>query len=186
MKSSRLLASVVIAAAAVSTAWPAPADVFSIKAGAAYLLPVEASLKSIYGNGAGWSVEANLKIKAFLDLWAFGNYYDRKGSLPVTKEATEMRLIMFGGGLKFRLAAGPARFYFGAGPVACAFRENNALGLARGTKVGFVGQAGFYIPIVAGILLDFAADYSSVKAQPAAIKADLGGTRLYGRIGYVF
>lgn len=175
-----------LAAMVGSSASAAFADVFSIKAGAAYFYPAEASVKRIYGNGAGWSAEANIRILPVLDLWAFGNTYDKKGRLPVTGESTEMRLTTFGGGIKFRAAAGPLRIYAGAGAAACAYRETNAIGLAKGTDVGIIGQAGFYIPIVAGLMIDLAADYASIKVKPATISADLGGTRLAVRLGYVF
>jgi hypothetical protein len=175
-----------LAAWAVGSAWAAPKDVFSIKAGAAYFYPAESSLKKIYGNGAGWSVEANIKLVSFLDLWAFGNGYKKNGRLPVTGESTTMRLATFGGGLKLRAKAGPLRLYAGAGAAACAYRESNVIGLAQRTDVGIIGQAGFYIPIIAGLLIDFAGDYTSIKVKPAAISADLGGTRLAVRLGYVF
>jgi hypothetical protein len=97
-----------------------------------------------------------------------------------------MRLTTFGGGLKFRAKAGPLRLYAGAGAAACAYREANVLGLAQGTGVGLIGQAGFYIPIVAGLVIDLAGDYASIKVKPAAIRADLGGARLDVRLGYVF
>jgi hypothetical protein len=97
-----------------------------------------------------------------------------------------MRLATFGGGLKLRAKAGPLRLYAGAGAAACAYRESNVIGLAQRTDVGIIGQAGFYIPIIAGLLIDFAGDYTSIKVKPAAISADLGGTRLAVRLGYVF
>jgi hypothetical protein len=58
--------------------------------------------------------------------------------------------------------------------------------VAQGTNVGIIGQAGFYLPLVAGLLIDLAGDYASIKVKPAAIAADLGGTRLAVRLGYVF
>jgi hypothetical protein len=174
------------AALAVSSAWAAPRDIFSIKAGAAYFYPSESSLKKIYGNGAGWNAEMNLRLVSFLDLWAFGSQYEKKGHLPVTGESTTMRLTTFGGGFKFRAKAGPLRLYAGAGAAACAYRESNVIGLAQGTDVGIIGQAGFYIPIVAGLMIDLAGDYTSIKVKPAAISADLGGARLAVRLGYVF
>ena len=38
----------------------------------------------------------------------------------------------------------------------------------------------------AGLLIDLAGDYTSIKVKPAAIAADLGGARLAVRLGYVF
>ncbi len=177
---------ILLAAWAVSSASAASQDAFSIKAGAAYFYPAESSVKNIYGSGTGWSAEVNVKLVSFLDLWAFGNGYAKTGVLPVTGEPTTMRLTTFGGGLKCRAKAGPLRLYAGAGAAACAYRESNVIGLAQGTGAGIIGQAGFYIPIVAGLLIDLAGDYTSIKVRPAAIRADLGGMRLSFRLGYVF
>lgn len=186
IKKSSIVAILLPAALAVSSAWAAPVDIFSIKAGVAYFYPSESSLKKIYGNGTGWSAEVNIKLVSFLDLWAFGNAYNRKGHLPVTGESTTMRLTTFGGGLKFRAKAGPLRLYAGAGAAACAYRENNVIGIAQGTNVGIIGQAGIYIPVIAGLMIDLAGDYTSIKVKPAAISADLGGARLTVRLGYFF
>jgi hypothetical protein len=175
-----------MAAAAVSHVGAAPRDAFSVKAGAGYFYPAESSLKKIYGNGTGWNAEMNLKLVSILDFWAFGNGYRKSGRLPVTAESTTMRLTTFGGGLKLRAAAGPLRLYAGIGAAACAYREANAIGVAQGTNVGVIGQAGFYLPLVAGLLIDLAGDYASIKVKPAAIAADLGGARVAVRLGYVF
>jgi hypothetical protein len=175
-----LIAAVALPCAAVAQ------DAFSFKVGAGFFSPSESSLKSLYGSGSGWNAEANFRLVSFLDAWIFGDGYSKSGRLPVTSESTAMRLTTFGGGLKARVQAGPIRFYTGVGAAACAYRETNVIGTAQGTGAGFIGQLGFYVPLFAGLVIDLAGDYTSIKVKPEAISANLGGTRLTVRLGYVF
>jgi opacity protein-like surface antigen len=115
-----------------------------------------------------------------------GNFFDKKGNLPYTKEPTEISLITFGGGVKFRLTTDPLSIYLGGGPALCSYKESNPIGVARGNGLGFIGQLGLYFRIVGGLIIDIAADYTSFKVKPKTIKADLGGAKAGIRIGYVF
>jgi len=186
MKKAPIIALSIVLSATSLFAQPVSPQLFSIKAGGTYFYPAEESMKNIYGNGSGWGGEINIKLWRFIDLWMFGNSFEKAGSLPYTREPTKISLITYGGGIKFRFTAGRLSFYLGGGPAACYYKENNAIGQARGTDPGFVGQLGLYVRIIGGLILDVAADYASIKAKPKTIEADLGGARAAVRIGYVY
>lgn len=157
-----------------------------IKIGANYFSPSEKSFKDIYGGGMAIGGEINIKLWKFIDFWLVGNYYSKKGSLPFTKEETKMTLIPIGGGLKIRFQKGAINPYIGLGPVIYVYKETNPIGVAKGTNVGFIGQAGCYFNIVGGLLLDVCINYSYCSVNPQKIKSNLGGIHAGIGIGYAF
>jgi len=158
----------------------------SVKIGAIYFIPSEQSFKDIYGSGLGFGGELNFGLWKSVALWIVGNYYSKDGSLPVTKEATTLSLFALGGGPKFRLSQARVSPYLGIGPVVYFYKEENPIGMAEGTGIGFIGQFGFSVQIVGGLILDASLNYTYCKVQPQNIKANVGGLQLGLSIGYAF
>ena len=158
----------------------------SIKVRANYFSPSEQSFKNMYGGGITIGGEINIKIWKFIGLWLIGNHYSKKGSLPFTKESTEMTLIPIGGGLKLRFQSGVINPYIGIGPVIYIYEEKNPIGAAKGSKAGIIGQAGCYFRIIGGLLFDVSINYSYCKVKPQKIKADLGGIQAGIGLGFEF
>jgi len=158
----------------------------SVKIGAVYVIPSEQSFKEIYGSGIGLGGEFNFGLWKSVDMWIFGNYYRSDGSLPVTEEATTLSLLALGGGPKFRLSRAGVSPYFGVGAVLYVYKEENPIGLAEGTGLGFVGQVGLSVQVVGGLLLDAGLNYTYCQVQPQNIKANVGGLQLGLSLGYSF
>ena len=158
----------------------------SIKIGAMSFVPSEQSFKDIYGSGLGFGGELNFGLWNAVELWLVGNYYTREGSLPVTAEATTLSLLALGGGPKFRFSHARISPYIGIGPVVYIYKEENPIGLAEGTGIGYIGQFGVSFLVGGGLLLDASVNYTYCQVQPQNIKANVGGLQLGLSIGYSF
>lgn len=158
----------------------------SIKIGAIYFNPSETSFKEIYGSGFGIGGEVNFNIWRSLDIWFIGSYYSSEGALPYTQEKTTMNLFAFGGGLKLRLPKGSVNPYLGLGPLAHNYKEENPIGVAKSTDIGFIAQIGCYFQISSGLILDLALNYIHCVVKPQNIETNLGGLQVALRIGFTF
>ena len=128
----------------------------------------------------------NVKVWKSVYLWLIGSYYDQEGSLPATQERTEMSLIPLGGGVKFKFQAGKMSPYVGLGPVVIIYKESNAIGLAKGSETGFLGQAGLNLKVTGSLFIDISVTYSYCRVKPQNIDADIGGIQAGLGIGYLF
>jgi hypothetical protein len=151
-----------------------------------YFVPSEQSFKDIYGGGMAFGAEVNIKVWKFVDLWLVGNYYSKGGRLPYTEENTDMTLIPIGSGLKLRFQRGALNPYIGFGPMVYLYEEKNAIGEAKGTSFGFIGQAGCYFRVIGRFLIDVSVNYSYCKAKPQRIQAQLGGIQAGIGLGIEF
>ena len=158
----------------------------SLKISAVYIIPSEQSFKDIYGSGFGFGGELNFGLWKSLDLWLIGNYYTNDGNLPITNESTTLSLMALGGGPKFRLSRSRISPYLGIGPVFYVYKEENPIGLAEGTGLGFIGQFGVSISVAGGLILDASLNYTHCQVQPQDIKANVGGLQLGLSVGYSF
>jgi hypothetical protein len=158
----------------------------SIKIGAIYFNPSEQSFKEIYGSGFGIGGELNFNIWRSVDIWFIGSSTSSEGTLPYTQETTTMSILAFGGGLKLRLPKGSVSPYLGFGPLAHNYKEENPIGVADRTDIGFIGQLGCYFHIFRGLILDFALNYTHCVVRPQNIEANLGGLQAALRIGFTF
>jgi hypothetical protein len=158
----------------------------SVKIGAIYFIPSEQTFKDIYGSGLGYGGELNFGLSQSVAVWIIGNYYSNDGSLPVTNETTTLSLVTLGGGPKFRFSQDRMSSYLGIGPVVYVYKEENPIGVAEGTGIGFIGQIGFSIHAVGGLIFDVNLNYTYCKVQPQNVKANVGGLQLGFNIGYTF
>lgn len=151
-----------------------------------YFFPSERSFQDIYGQSLSFSGEMNFKLWKSFYLWLMGSYYTQEGNLPSTRERTEMTLIPLGGGVKLKFQAGSISPYIGLGPVVFVYRESNSIGMAKGTRTGFIGQAGFNVKISGSLFFDISVNYSYCKVKPQNIEAGIGGIQAGLGIGYLF
>jgi len=158
----------------------------TIKSGVYYFHPSEESTRDIYGGKAVIGGEVSVKVWKSIDLWLAGSYYNERGHLPFTKEATRLILTSVGGGSKIILKSGRISPYVGLGPVIYSYREKNPIGLAKGTKIGIIGQAGCYLKVTGGLLFDICIDYSYCVVKPQRIKANIGGIKAGIGLGFEF
>ncbi len=159
---------------------------FVIKAGAGYFQPSERSFKDIYGGAIAFGGEISVRVYKSVDVWLMGRYYSRKGSLPITRDTTEMRLIPLSFGPRIKFQTGQVSPYAGVGPVFYFYRETNPIGKAEKTGTGVLAQAGCCVKILKGLLVDVCFDYSVCNVKPQNIRADIGGLFLGVNLGYAF
>jgi opacity protein-like surface antigen len=151
-----------------------------------YFTPAEQSFKDIYGSGPAYGLEANFGLTKNLDLWIGADYYQKKGELTFSKMETDVRILPVTAGLRYRIPAGPVRFYAGAGLGYFLFREENLIGKVDVRKLGFLGKAGAYVRVFQGLYIDAHLRYSYCVIKPQDIKANIGGLSFGVGFGYDF
>ncbi len=157
------------------------AERFSLEAKGAYFMPTEQVFKDVYGGGPAFGAEVGVSLMGGLGLWAGVDYYTKKGKLTFTEEDTEITLMPVSGGIRLSLGAGMLRPYVGAGVAYVKYKETSVIGTVDKGDVGFLGQAGIRLYVSGGFFLDVQGRYSTCKAKPADVTADLGG--LQGGLG---
>jgi len=176
-----------IIAATVFLCGLANARDFTVELKSHYFTPLEQAFRDIYGGGIEIGAEASVEIARRLAVWLGGSYFSRKGELTFTKEATELRIMTFGGGIKYIFPAGAGIDLYGAGGVNyCSYDEENVLGEVSKGGLGVVVKAGGLIRIINGIFLDIYTSYSYCKMKPADFKINIGGFGAGVGLGYKF
>jgi hypothetical protein len=181
-----LIKNVFIALMIGSVALPAAAAVsFGVKG--VYLMPSEQVFKDIYGSGLMYGGEIGFRLSGSIGLWLDGMYYKGTGKLTYTEEETTLTLFpIVGAGLRYDFTKGPAVVYAGAGARSYSYKEENVIGTASKSGVGFVGFAGASYRIAKGFLIDVRAAYSSCKLTPADFTVNVGGFELGGGLVFEF
>jgi hypothetical protein len=152
-----------------------------------YFMPSEEAFRDVYGGGINFGAEVSVEIGRRLAVWLGGSYFSRKGELTFTKEETELKIMAFGGGIKYIFPAGAGIDIYGAGGVNyCSYDEENVLGEVSKGGLGIVLKAGGLIKIINGIFLDAYINYSYCKMKPADIKINIGGFGAGIGLGYKF
>ncbi|NIM91926.1 MAG: hypothetical protein GTO17_13385 [Candidatus Aminicenantes bacterium] len=152
-----------------------------------YFMPSEEAFRDVYGGGIEIGAEASVEIGRGLAVWLGGSYFSRKGELTFTKEETELRIMAFGGGIKYIFPAGAGIDIYGAAGVNyCSYDEENVLGEVSKGGVGVVMKAGGLVKIINGIFLDIYTSYSYCKMKPADFKINIGGFGAGVGLGYRF
>jgi hypothetical protein len=162
----------VLASAAVI---PAAADTVAVEIQGARFRPADSAFREIYGSGAAFGVQFDLKIWGGLGFWATGGRFKRDGALTLTGETTTITLTPLAAGVRYALGTRGLTTYIGLGFGFVRYREESPLGKVDEGDFGFVGQAGFLIGLVGPLFADLQARYTKCVAEPAGVKADLGG-----------
>jgi len=158
----------------------------SISIQSSVFIPVDDVFSGIYGSGVSYGGNADLKVWKYADFSLNFSHYTDSGSLPLTRESTRMTLSALSGGPKLIRRFGIFHPYLKIGPTLIAYKEENPIGTAQGTGIGFFLQAGCVIPITRRLMIDGYVDYSTCKVKPQNIKTDIGGFRLGLGLGTTF
>jgi len=160
---------------------------FTVELKGHYFIPSEEAFRDVYGGGITFGAEASVEVWRGLAVWLGGSYFSGKGELTVTKEETELKIMAFGGGIKYIFPAGAGIDVYGAGGVNYySYKEENVLGEVSKGGVGAVVKAGGLVKIINGLFLDVYLNYSYCKMKPADYKINIGGFGAGVGLGYRF
>ncbi|MGD2295285.1 MAG: hypothetical protein PVF22_05560 [Candidatus Aminicenantes bacterium] len=149
----------------------------TIEAKGSYFYPSEEAFQDIYGGGLMYGGEVSVSIWKNLELWVGGCYFTQDGLLTFTQEDTTLKILPFGGGLKYRITNGVLGLYIGAGVNYYDYRESNVIGDVQKGGVGGVAKLGLYIEPVKMFVVDVFAEYSYCKMTPADFTINIGGIK---------
>jgi hypothetical protein len=162
----------VLASAAVGSA---AADSVAVELQGAYFRPADSAFREIYGSGPIFGVQFDLDVWGGLGFWASGARFRREGTLTLTDETTTITLTPLALGVRYALGFAGLKAYAGLGIGFVRYREESPLGNVDQGDFGFVGQAGFLLGLLGPLFVDLQARYTKCVAEPAGVKADLGG-----------
>lgn len=159
---------------------------FKIEAKGAYFMPSEKAFKNIYGGGPIVGAEIAFKLFGPVDMWIEGNYFTAKGKLTYTEEATTLKIIPAGCGLRYTYSPGKVSLYGGAGARYYQYEESNPIGTAKKGGVGFVVNGGACLRLAGKLFLDVRLGYAYCQMKPADFKINIGGLEAGGGLVIVF
>lgn len=151
-----------------------------------YFSPSEQVFKDVYGCGMTFGGEVDIALWKRISVWAGGDYFSRNGELTFTEESTEIQIIPFYAGIRYRLREGRIAPYIGLGIGYFQFKETNPIGKVEEGNIGYIGQAGCLFKVAKSFFLDVKGSYSYSKAKPMEIEADMGGFKAEIGIGFEF
>lgn len=151
-----------------------------------YFQPSEQDFKEIYGSGMMYGAELSVILWEWIEFWASGDYFSRKGKLTVSGEDTELQIIPVYGGLKFRFPTEKINPYFGFGVGYFNYKEKNPIGTVENGDMGYIGQIGCIFEMTEGFIFDIHAAYSHCTVMPKNVKANLGGFQAGIGVGFEF
>lgn len=158
----------------------------SVEIKGSYFSPSNADFKSIYGGGVMYGAEISVGIAGGLEAWLSGDYFNKTGSLTLTKEKTTLTLIPIGAGLKYSFLTGWLQPYLGVGGRYYLYKESNPIGTVNKGGIGFLGKVGADLKFAPNFFLDIFAGYSLCKMKPADFDIEVGGIELGAGLGYAF
>jgi hypothetical protein len=163
------------------------ADVVRLELQSSYFRPSEQAFREIYGAGQSYGLEAGLRITKWLEAWAGGAMFTKKGHLSFTGEETSVKINRAGAGLMAVLPLGThIQIGLGAGALIHVFEEKNIIGIASKTSLGYMARGKLIIKLISGFFLDLRADYSSCRMRPAEFLIDVGGLEAGLGLGFIF
>jgi opacity protein-like surface antigen len=151
-----------------------------------FFLASDSAFKDIYGNGAVFGGELRLGRKRIVG-WLEGSFRQRTGKFSFTGEETKVKVIGIEAGALYRIMPGNISPYAGAGIGYYMFNENNEpLGAAKQSKIGFCGAAGVSMIVAGSFVLDARVKFSTCAMKPADFDINVGGITLGIGAGFRF
>jgi hypothetical protein len=183
-KAAKLLLVVLAFAGVINTAWGAGVTL-TLKGG--MFFPSDRLFREVYKDVTVFGGELAVPIAGGLHVWAGAEYFGDKGILPVTLEQTKLRIIPLYAGLRYHFGKSSVRPYLGAAAACFLFKEENPIGRASESGIGFLGLGGLLFKLGGRIGLDAFANYRActLKTDDAdPLEAKIGG--FLGGLGLVF
>jgi len=157
----------------------------TLKAG--MFFPSDAVFWDVYKNVTFFGGELAVPLAGGLHIWAGAEYHGDRGLLPVTLEESKLRLVPLYAGLRYHFGRSSVRPYLGAAAAFFLLKEENPIGTASESGLGFLGQGGLLVKLGGRIGLDVFVNYRActLKTDDAdPIKAKIGG--ISAGLGLVF
>ena len=148
----------------------------TIKAG--LFLPADKLFREIYSGGPSFGVDVAVPLAGPLHLWAGAELFGKRGLIPVSEEATRVRIVPLYAGLRAQFGHKGTRPYFGAAAGYFFLHEENPLGTADDGGLGFLSQAGIQARLAGAFWLDIFAGYRACTVRSDGddpLEAKLGG-----------
>ena len=119
--------------------------------------------------------------------WLEGNYRAETGKFTVTKEKTDVKVLVVEAGALYRFIPGNISPYLGAGLGFYSYDEKSAvLPGVKKSQVGFSVVGGASLIFAKRLVVDGRIKYSSCKMQPADFNIEIGGLTAGLGIGVKF
>lgn len=160
---------------AFTMAGAAAAETIAVEIQAGRFRPADAAFREVYGSGPVFGVQVDLSVWGGLGFWAAAARFEKDGRLTLTGETTTITLVPLAIGARYAFGAGGLKTYAGLGIGFIRYREDSPLGKVDEGDFGFVGQAGIRIGLAGPLFADLQARWTKCVAEPAGVKADLGG-----------
>ncbi|MGB8959516.1 MAG: hypothetical protein WCC00_10975 [Candidatus Aminicenantales bacterium] len=148
----------------------------AIKAG--LFLPADKLFREIYSGGPSFGVDVAVHLAGPLNLWAGAELFSKGGLIPVSEEATRVRIVPLYAGLRAQFGHKGPRPYVGAAAGYFFLHEENPLGTADDGGLGFLSQAGIQARLAGAFWLDIFAGYRACTVRSGGddpLEAKLGG-----------
>jgi hypothetical protein len=160
MRSLARAFSVLVLAALMAGPVPAASGTgpaFALRAG--YFFPSDGVFREVYGAGLSLAADLTVPLAGPLHLWAGAELLSKTGLLPVSEEASRLRITPLFAGLRLQAVKSGIRPYLAVAAAYFMFHEENPLGEASDNAVGFLGQAGLQIRLAGPVWADLFAGY---------------------------
>lgn len=152
---------------------PVSFSMFLLRAG--YFMASDSAYTDVYKNGLIYGGELRIGKNRIVG-WLEGNYRAETGEFTVTKEKTDVKVIVVEAGALYRIIPKALSPYAGAGIGYYMYDEQS--GVLPGVKksqVGFCVLGGVSYVIGKRIVLDGRVKYSLCKMKPADFDIEIGG-----------
>lgn len=158
----------------------------SLELKAKWLAPAEEAFRDVYGGGIGFGGAVVFGLSDHWEASLEADWFSREGELTYTKEPTEMSLFALGADLKYLIPLKGVTLYAGPGIYLHRFSEDNRLGEAEKSGLGFKLKAGALVPLSGRFRLNLFAGYSFCKMTPVNIEIAVGGFEAGLGLRYTF
>ncbi|RLI68023.1 MAG: hypothetical protein DRP02_13405 [Candidatus Gerdarchaeota archaeon] len=150
-----------------------------------YFSPQESLIKKVYDKGWIYSFEfgltGNFGKNHGLEVYALGKSFSRNGELTYTKENTDLEILTWGIGARYKIDVYHQIIfpYVGMGLNYKRFKETNDLAKTTKYEIGYEFQGGVYLRPFKGILkvllFDLYLNYGSCPMKFDQRDLDIGG-----------
>lgn len=162
------------------------ASSLSLGLSGSFFYPTEEIFRDIYQSGAQFGGEIVYTFWYNYGLFLRGSYFRRNGQLSFTKDTTTVKILPLILGFRYHVTGRRLSGYLDLGVGLFHFTEENPIGRASVTKLGYAISSGLNIFIYQGFYLGCRLDYTYCRVKPFELEAQIGGLSLGINIGYRF
>jgi opacity protein-like surface antigen len=156
---------------------------FRVALKGSYFSAEDSIFRDVYGSAAKFGLEAGLDLAPNLSLWASVDTVHKTGKLTVSEEETRVWITPIGAGLRYDIPADDKfLFHVKAGLEDVFFKEENVIGTASESALGFIAGAGGAYRVADAISLGVFASWSTCKMSHNGVDFKSGGVDLGGAI----